>query len=333
MMALDQEVRMADIAVTSLLPGGVVEPVRARHRVRVSVAHHALQGDELIRFVGEAEALVCNVTDRVDATVLRACPRLAVVANVGVGTDNIDLEAARVLGLWVTNTPDVLTEATADLTWALILAVTRRLVEGDRLVRSQVAWQWRPDFFLGTGLQGKALGIVGMGRIGRAVARRAAAFGLIVRCNDRARIGDADAHGTAYVAELDELLAVSNIVSLHCPLTAETRHLLDERRLRLLPRGAVVINTSRGPVVDEEALVRVLDSGHLGGAGLDVYEHEPKVPASLLRRDDVVLLPHLGSATLETRAAMGQLALDNALAVLDGRRPATPVVDGRPRKP
>ncbi len=324
---------MAEIAVTSLLPGGVVDPVRASHRVRVSGVERPLVGDDLVRFVGEADALVCNVTDRVDAAVLDACPRLVVVANVGVGVDNIDLEAARRRGVWVTNTPDVLTEATADLTWALILAVTRRVAEGDRLIRSRAAWQWRPDYFLGTGLQGKTLGIVGMGRIGRAVARRAAAFGLTVRCHDRARIGEADAMGTTYVADLDELLASSAIVSLHCPLDAQTRHLLDERRLRLLPRGAFVINTSRGPVIDEDALVRVLESGHLGGAGLDVYEREPEVHAGLLRRDDVVLLPHLGSATLETRAAMSQLALDNALAVLAGHRPATPVVEGRPRRP
>jgi glyoxylate reductase len=321
---------VSEIAITSLLPGGAVESVRARHRVRVSGLDHPLAGEALIHFIGDAAALVCNVADRVDAAVLVACPRLVVVANVGVGTDNIDLGTARLRGLWVTNTPDVLTEATADLTLALILAVTRRLVEGDRLIRSQAPWQWRPDFFLGAGLQGKVLGIVGMGRIGRAVARRAAAFGLTVRCFDRARSGDADALGTAYVADLDELLGGSDVVSLHCPLTRETYHLLDERRLRLLPSGAFVVNTSRGPVVDEEALLRVLESGHLAGAGLDVYEREPQVAAGLLRRDDVVLLPHLGSATLETRSAMAQLALDNALAVLDGRRPPTPVVEGRP---
>jgi glyoxylate reductase len=318
---------MAELAVTSLLPGGVVEPVRARHRVRVAGLGRPLAGEELVRFVAEADALVCNVSDRVDEAALAACPTLKVVANVGVGVDNIDLAAARRLGLWVTNTPDVLTEATADLTWALILAVTRRVAEGDRLMRARASWQWRPDFFLGAGLQGRRLGIVGMGRIGRAVARRATAFGITVRCHDRDRVGDADALGTTYVADLDEMLAGSDIVTLHCPLTAETRHLLDERRLCLLPRGAFVVNTSRGPVVDEAALVRVLESGHLGGAALDVYEREPEVQPSLVGRDDVVLLPHLGSATLETRAAMGQLALDNAIAVLEGRRPPTPVVE------
>ena len=317
---------MAEFAVTSMLPGGVIEPVRARHRVRVSGLGRPLAGEELIRFVGDAEALVCNVGDRAGDAVLSGCARLRVVANVGVGVDNIDLEAARRRGIWVTNTPDVLTEATADLTWALILAVTRRLPEGDRLMRSRIAWQWRPDFFLGTGLQGKTLGIVGMGRIGRAVARRGTAFGVTVRCHDRARVGDADVLGTTYVADLDEMIASSDIVTLHCPLTDETRHLLDERRLRLLPRGAYVINTSRGPVIDEAALVRVLESGHLGGAALDVYEREPEVQPALIGRDDVVLLPHVGSATLETRAAMAQLALENALAVLDGRRPPTPVV-------
>ena len=317
---------MAEFAVTSLLPGGVIESVRAKHRVRVSGLGRPLAGEELVRFVGAAEALVCNVSDRVDDTVLAGCAALRVVANVGVGVDNIDLGAARRRGIWVTNTPDVLTEATADLTWALILAVTRRVAEGDRLIRSRAPWQWRPDFFLGAGLQGKNLGIVGMGRIGRAVARRARAFGVTVLCNDRARVGDADVLGTAYVADLDEMLSRSDVVTLHCPLTDETRHLLDERRLRLLPRGAFVINTSRGPVIDEAALVMVLESGHLGGAALDVFEREPDVLPALVGRDDVVLLPHLGSATLETRAAMAQLALENALAVLEGRRPQTPVV-------
>jgi glyoxylate reductase len=319
--------------VTSLLPGGVVEAVRAKHRVRVSGLGRPLAGEELVRFVGGADALVCNVSDRVDDAVLSSCATLRVVANVGVGVDNIDLEAARRRGVWVTNTPDVLTEATADLTWALILAVTRRVAEGDRLIRSRAPWRWRPDFFLGAGLQGKRLGIVGMGRIGRAVARRAMAFGLTVRCHDRARVGDADAHGTTYVADLDEMLAESDIATLHCPLTPETRHLVDERRLRLLPRGAFVINTSRGPVVDEAARVRVLESGHLGGAALDVYEREPEVAPGLIGRDDVVLLPHLGSATLETRTAMAQLAIDNALAVLEGHRPRTPVVEGRSARP
>ena len=317
---------MAEFAVTSLLPGGVVELVRAGHRVRVSGLGRPLGGEELIRFVGDADALVCNVSDRVDDAVLAGCAALRVVANVGVGVDNIDLAAASRRGIWVTNTPDVLTEATADLTWALILAVTRRVVEGDRLIRSRAPWQWRPDFFLGAGLQGKSLGIVGMGRIGRAVARRAMAFGVTVRCHDRARVGDADALGTTYVADLDEMLSACDVVTLHCPLTDDTRHLLDERRLRLLPRGAYVVNTSRGPVIDEAALVRVLESGHLGGAALDVYEREPEVTPGLIGRDDVVLLPHLGSATLETRTAMAQLALENALAVLDGRRPPTPVV-------
>jgi glyoxylate reductase len=324
---------MAEIAVTSLLPGGVIEPFRARHKVRVSGVDHPLAGQELVHFAGDAEALVCNVTDRVDVAALEACRAVKVVANVGVGTDNIDLEAARRLGIWVTNTPDVLTEATADLTWALLLAVTRRVTEGDSLVRSRTPWMWRPDFHLGSGLQGKSLGIIGMGRIGRAVARRAMAFGLTVRCHDRARIGEADTLGTTYVASLDELLMASNVVTLHCPLSDETRHLLDERRLRLLPPGAFVINTSRGPVIDEAALVRVLESGHLGGAGLDVFEHEPEVHPGLLGRDDVVLLPHLGSATIETRTAMGRLALENAVAVLDGRRPATPVVEGRTLQP
>jgi len=319
---------MAEFAVTSLLPGGVIEPVRLRHRVRISGLGRPLGGEELIHFTGSADALVCNVTDRVDGAVLEACPSLRVVANVGVGVDNIDLETARRLRIWVTNTPDVLTEATADLTWALILAVTRRVVAGDRLVRSGTPWQWRPDFFLGVGLQGKTIGVVGMGRIGRAVARRASAFGATVRYHDRAPA--LDAAGATFVADLDELLVQSDIVTLHCPLSEETRHLLDERRLNLLPRGAFVVNTSRGPVLDEAALAAALETGHLGGAALDVYEREPAVHPRLIGRDDIVLLPHIGSATLETRTAMSKLALDNALAVLEGRPALSAVVEGRP---
>jgi glyoxylate reductase len=321
---------MKEIAVTSPLPGAALERLEGRYRVRLRDAPTALEGRELSAFVGVADALVCTVTDPVGEGVFAACAALQVVANVGVGVDNIDLEAARRAGVWVTNTPDVLTEATADLAWALLLAVTRRVAEGDRLIRAQRPWRWRPDFFLGRGLQGKTLGIVGMGRIGRAVARRALAFGMSVACHDPSPPVSGEASGARWVATVDELLPLAQVLSLHCSLTPQTRHLLDARRLALLPPGAVVINTSRGPVVDEEALLAALETGHLGGAGLDVFEHEPAVHPRLLERDDVVLLPHIGSATLETRTAMAQLAVDNAVAVLEGREPPTPVLRGRP---
>ena len=317
---------MREVAVTAALPGSALERLALRHTVRVRPRGPALGGRELVSFVGNADALVCLLADRVAAEVFALCPRLVVVANYAVGVNNIDLEAARTSGVWVTNTPDVLTDATADLAWSLILAVARRVVEGDRLVRAGGFSGWKPDLLLGAGLQGKTLGIVGMGRIGRAVARRAAGFGMWVCYNARTQAPPIEGAGTEFVPDLDAMLARSNVLSLHTPLTHQTRHLLDERRLRLLPRGALLVNTSRGEVVDEAALARVLASGHLAGAGLDVYEREPEVHAALLGRDDVVLLPHLGSATREARQAMADLAVDNVLAVLDGRPPLTPVI-------
>ncbi len=280
----------------------------------------------MVDFVGQADALVCLMADRVAAEVFALCPRLRVVANYAVGVNNVDLEAARISGVWVTNTPDVLTEATADLAWALILAVARRVGEGDGLVRSGGFTAWKPDLLLGTGLQGKTLGIVGMGRIGAAVARRAVGFGMKIAYHGRTPKPPDETSGAEFVAELDALLARADVLSLHCPLTPQTRRLIDERRLRLLPRGAILVNTSRGEVVDEEALVRVLESGSLGGAGLDVYEREPEVNPGLLERMDVVLLPHLGSATRDARTAMAELVVDNVLAVLAGKPPLTPSV-------
>ncbi|MGV8039888.1 MAG: 2-hydroxyacid dehydrogenase [Thermoanaerobaculaceae bacterium] len=226
----------------------------------------------------------------------------------------------------MTNTPDVLTEATADLAWALILAVSRRLLEGDHMVREGRFGGWKPDLLLGQGLQGKTLGVVGLGRIGTAVARRGVAFGMRVVAHTRPLPTGPLEIPCELVGELDDLLPRAYVLTLHCPLTPETRGLLDARRLTLLPRGAILVNTSRGEVVDEGALVAALEAGRLSGAGLDVYEREPAVHPGLVGRDDVVLLPHLGSATREARSAMADLAVDNVLAVLAGHPPLTPVV-------
>ena len=312
------------VAVTSELPGRAVEWLEERCRVRLNSGDQITGEDELIEFIGEAEAVLTLLANPVTDRVLEAVPGLRVVSNCAVGFDNIDLEAARRRGVWVTNTPDVLTEATADLTWALILAVTRRLGESERFLRDGRFNGWSLDMLLGSSLQGRRLGVVGYGRIGRAVARRAAAFGMSVACSDVEECANPDPPAT--FLPLEELLTTSHVVTLHAPLNPETRHLLDGPRLQLMPPGAFLVNTARGPLVDEAALVQVLQEGRLGGAGLDVYENEPSVHPGLLGREDVVLLPHIGSATVETRAAMAELAAKNILAVLAGDDPPTPVV-------
>jgi glyoxylate reductase len=279
----------------------------------------ALTPDGLLERVRDKDGLVCLLTDAVTPAVMEAAPNLKVIANVAVGYNNIDVDAARARGIVVTNTPDVLTEATADLTWALIMDITRRVSEGDRLIR-RGAWKgWALDFMLGTELRGKQLGIVGYGRIGRAVAARASAFGM--------RIAHADvqpAPGGEAMA-IDRLLTTADVVSIHCPLTPETHHLIDQAALARMKRSAYLVNTSRGPVVDEAALAWALKNRIISGAALDVYEEEPAVHPDLLTLDNVVLAPHLGSATTETRTAMADLAVRNAIAVLSGRPALTPV--------
>jgi glyoxylate reductase len=315
---------MREVAVTAELPGRAVEWLEERCLVRLNAGVQITDENTLIDFIGSADAVLTLLANPVTDRVLAACPDLRVVGNCAVGFDNIDLDAARRRGVWVTNTPDVLTEATADLTWGLILAVTRRLGEAERFLRDGRFHGWALDMLLGSGIQGRQLGVVGFGRIGRAVARRAAGFGMSVAASDVDEHANPDP--PARFMPLDELLASSHVVTLHTPLNEGTRHLLDEERLRLMPRGAFLVNTARGPLVDEAALVRVLEDGHLGGAGLDVFEMEPAVHPGLLEREDVVLLPHLGSATEETRAAMAELAARNILAVLAGEEPPTPVV-------
>jgi glyoxylate reductase len=270
--------------------------------------------EELLRRVRDASALLPILGDRVDAELLEASPRLRVVANHAVGYDNVDVAACTARGVWVTNTPDVLTDATADLTWALILAWARRLREGEQMIRSGAFPGWAPTMLLGRELRGKTLGLFGYGRIGRAVARRAEGFGMRVLFTSRGG-------GVPF----EELLEESDVLSIHAPLTPETRHAFGPVELLRMKRGALLVNTARGPIVDEAALAAALEAGHLGGAALDVFEHEPKVHPGLTGRDDVVLLPHLGSATQETREKMAELALAQVKLVLRGERPTHPV--------
>jgi glyoxylate reductase len=299
------------VVVTRRLPARVLAPLEQTAMLDVGPAD-GWPRQELLRRLAGADAIVSQLTDTIDRDVIAAAPSLRVIANVAVGYDNIDLAAARERNIIVTNTPDVLTNAVAELTWALILGVTRRVSEGDRLVR-RGAWKgWALDFMPGMELAGKQLGIIGRGRIGRAVAEKAAAFGM--------RVAFAK-HDMSF----DELLVTSDIITLHVPLTDATRHLIDRKALVRMKRSAYLVNTSRGPVVDEEALAWALHEGLLAGAALDVYENEPAVLPALLEHENVVLAPHIGSATRETRTAMAELAVKNVVEVLAGRAPLTPV--------
>lgn len=286
---------------------------------------------ELAAAMADADVFVPTVTDEIDAALIAGAPeRLKLIANFGNGTDHIDLAAARAKGIIVTATPGVLTEDTADMTMALILSVPRRLAEGEKLVRSGGWTGWSPTGMLGHRIGGKTLGIVGMGRIGRAIARRARAFGLAVRYHNRNRLPAAveEELGAAYDADLDRMLAAVDIVSINCPHTPATHHLIDARRIALLRPHVYLINIARGEIVDEAALVAALDSGRIAGAGLDVFAHEPAVDPRLLRLSNVVLLPHMGSATFEGRAAMGEKVIANIRAWWDGHRPPDQVLEG-----
>jgi glyoxylate reductase len=314
-------------AVTNMIPGPAAELLREAGQVRLDPREEAIPRQDLLELVAGADAVLTLLHDRVDDELLEAAgQQLRCIANLAVGYDNVDLEAAARHGVAVTNTPGVLDDATADLTLGLILAATRRLAEGDRLVRSGRGWSWGMGFMLGSGLQGKRLGIVGLGGIGRKVAQRARAFGMEIAYHSRhpAPPEVEEALGAERLP-LEQLLATSDVVSLHTPLTEETRHLIGTAELAAMKQTAVLVNAARGPVVDEQALAAALAEGEIAAAGLDVYEHEPRVEPALLELDNVVLVPHLGSATIETRTAMAVLAARNAISVLNGQGPLTPV--------
>jgi glyoxylate reductase len=316
------------VLLTRRIPSAVLTSLESCCSVELYEGPSPIPAEELKRRLAGKQGLICVLTDSVSADVLEAAPDLQIIANIAVGYDNIDVPAAKARGIVVTNTPDVLTGAVAELTWALILSAARRISEGERLVRRGEWKGWALDFMLGTELNGKQLGIIGSGRIGRAVAAKAPAFG--VRPVFAARPGRSrklESLDTAKLDELsfDELLVSSDIVTIHTPLTAATRHLIDRRALARMKRSAILVNTARGPVVDEEALAWALGERLIASAALDVYEREPAVHPALLNLENVILAPHLGSATRETRTAMADLAVRNVIAVLSGERPITPV--------
>jgi glyoxylate reductase len=321
---------MADspkIVVTRRIPDPAVELLREAGDVWVSPDDRPLETDELHDAVKGADIAVTLLHDKVDDAFLDAAgDQLRAVCNVAVGFDNVDVPAATKRGVLITNTPGVLTEATADLAMTLILAVTRRIGEGERLLRAREPWSWHMFMLLGRGLQDKTLGVVGMGAIGQSLARRAKAFGMeIVYSDARQASEEVERELGAKHVELDELLRSADVVSIHAPLMDETRHLINAESLGQMKETAYLVNSARGPIVDEAGLVDALKSGQIAGAGLDVFENEPEVHPGLLELDNVVILPHLGSATIETRTAMGVLAARNAIAVLKGERPPTPV--------
>lgn len=310
------------ILVTGRLPKDVHSVLAEQFEVEFQNEDRPMERQRLLKAVGDRDGLLCTITDSIDEELLNHAPRLKMIANLGVGYNHIDLRAATARGIPVSNTPGVLTEATADLAFTLLLAIARRVVEGDRQVRSGQFRFWAPFLFLGREVSGRTLGIVGMGRIGKAVAERARGFAMPIIYHNRSRIESAEEERlNSRYEPLEELLRQSDFVSLHVPLTTETRHLIGERELSLMKPTAYLINTSRGPVVDEQALLAALQSDRISGAALDVYEHEPTLTPGLIQLDNVILLPHVGSATLETRTRMADMAAQNLIAGLNGQMP------------
>lgn len=312
------------VFITRLLPQPVMAAIPRHYQILAEPVDRPVTAEELRHGFAQADAVICTLADRIDASLLAHATTVKIIANYAVGYNNIDLPAAAERGIVVTNTPDVLTDATADLTWALLLAVARRVAEGDAWVRTGTWTGWTPTQMLGTDITGKTLGIIGMGRIGQAVAQRAGGFRMSVLYAGRHAVVHPPGHSWTW-QPLESVLTHSDFLSLHVPLTDTTHHLIGQRELALMKPTALLINTSRGPVIDEAALLSALETHIIAGAGLDVYEHEPTIAPALSSLPNVVLLPHLGSATLETRVRMGLICLDNIAAVLEGRSAPTQV--------
>ncbi len=312
------------VIVTRKLPDAVETRMTELFDTRLNADDAPMRQAALMEAVKTADVLVPTVTDTIDRAVIEAAgPQLKLIASFSTGVDHIDLDAAHERGIIVTNTPGVLTEDTADMTMALILAVPRRVIEGERMLREGKWTGWSPTWMLGRRIAGKRLGIIGMGRIGRAVAKRAHGFGLSVHYHNRRQVHpDVEAELEAtYWQSLDQMLAHMDIVSINCPYTPATYHLLSARRLKLLKPHAYIVNTSRGEIIDETVLAQMLDNGEIAGAGLDVFEHEPAVNPKLLKLDNVVLMPHMGSATEEGRQEMGEKVIINIRTFADGHKP------------
>ena len=319
------------VVVTRKLPDLVETRMMELFDSALNADDRPLTGDEIIAACAQADVLVPTVTDKITGELIDALPdRLKLIANFGVGVNHIDLAACEAHGVTITNTPGVLTEDTADMTLALLLAAPRRLMEGDRLVRSGGWTGWTPTFMIGDRIAGKRRGIIGMGRIGQAVARRARGFNMSIHYHNRNRVhADVEAELEAtWWQDLDQMMAHMDYISVNCPLNTETHHLLSEKRLRLLQPHAFVVNTARGEIIDEAALARLLAEGAIAGAALDVYEREPDVGPGLMKLDNVVLAPHLGSATREGRIAMGEKVMINIRAFADGHTPPDRVIHG-----
>jgi len=318
---------VAKIVVTGKIPEVALEKLKKSHEVISWGEETPISRDEMLKRVSGANIIVSLLTEKIDEEVLASAGNdLKAVCNVAVGYNNIDVAACKNKNVLVTNTPGVLTDATADIAMALILMTTRRLSEGERVIRNQEPWAWGMFYMLGSSIQNQTLGIVGMGQIGIATALRAKSFGMKIIYTRRNRLDEKiEKELSAQYVSLDDLLQQSDIVSLHCPYSTETHHLISDAQLSKMKKTSYLINTARGPIVNEEALANALINKTIAGAGLDVYENEPKVNEKLLKLDNVVLLPHLGSATVETRTAMATTAANNALEILSGNKPLNPV--------
>jgi glyoxylate reductase len=318
---------VAKIVVTGKIPEVALEKLKKSHEVISWGEETPISRDEMLKRVSGANIIVSLLTEKIDEEVLTSAGNdLKAVCNVAVGYNNIDVAACKNKNVLVTNTPGVLTDATADIAMALILMTTRRLSEGERVIRNQEPWAWGMFYMLGSSIQNQTLGIVGMGQIGIATALRAKSFGMKIIYTRRNRLDEKiEKELSAQYVSLDDLLQQSDIVSLHCPYSTETHHLISDAQLSKMKKTSYLINTARGPIVNEEALANALINKTIAGAGLDVYENEPKVNEKLLKLDNVVLLPHLGSATVETRTAMATTAANNAIEILSGNKPINPV--------